>query len=306
MAGRISGLRSIVRDMMRQRGIAEEMEQNLIKEVLHLRILSALSDAGVLETAVFQGGTSLRLCRDGDRYSEDLDFACGRNGEYLALEDFEDTVGRALDAVRDTLERDFGIRPQSIGVRQPKDFVSIKGDEVAVAAWQLVVPVEETAHAPKSRIKIEFANVPAYEVEAAVVRDHHRLSQIQSVILRAETVHEVLADKVVALTARPVLKHRDVWDVTFLLDACRARLDTDMVARKFEDYRTADVEERMEARIAELATHEALSGFRGEMSRFLPAARVREIERFGLEGRMLARSADILRETLDAGHRPRP
>ncbi|MGE0037373.1 MAG: nucleotidyl transferase AbiEii/AbiGii toxin family protein, partial [Xanthobacteraceae bacterium] len=63
---------------MVRRGIPGEMEQNLIKEAIQLHLLSALSEAGVLRHVVFQGGTALRLCYGGERYSEDLDFVCGK------------------------------------------------------------------------------------------------------------------------------------------------------------------------------------------------------------------------------------
>jgi len=35
--------------------------------------------------------------------------------------------------------------------------------------------------------------------------------QVQDVILTVESADEILADKAVALTAREVLKYRDVW-----------------------------------------------------------------------------------------------
>lgn len=49
------------------------------KELLHYDILFALQREGLLEGVVFQGGTSLRLCYDSVRFSQDLDFAAGRD-----------------------------------------------------------------------------------------------------------------------------------------------------------------------------------------------------------------------------------
>ena len=46
----------------------------IIKEMLHLDILKALSDCEISKQIAFQGGTALRLCYQGTRYSEDLDF----------------------------------------------------------------------------------------------------------------------------------------------------------------------------------------------------------------------------------------
>ena len=47
------------------------------KELLHYAIFQALDAEGLLKDLVFQGGTSLRLCRGSDWFSEDLDFAAG-------------------------------------------------------------------------------------------------------------------------------------------------------------------------------------------------------------------------------------
>lgn len=49
------------------------------KEILHYDIFYSLDRAGLLNDLVFQGGTSLRLCRGSNRFSEDLDFAGGRD-----------------------------------------------------------------------------------------------------------------------------------------------------------------------------------------------------------------------------------
>lgn len=47
------------------------------KELIHYDLLYALDREGLLNDLVFQGGTSLRLCYGGNRFSEDLDFAGG-------------------------------------------------------------------------------------------------------------------------------------------------------------------------------------------------------------------------------------
>src|SRR5262245_21098844 len=93
-----TSLKSAIGDFMARRGMPGEMEQNLVKEAIHLHLLSALSEAGILRHVVFQGGTALRLCYDGERYSEDLDFVCGKSGSYLEKVEFEKLVQNALEA----------------------------------------------------------------------------------------------------------------------------------------------------------------------------------------------------------------
>jgi hypothetical protein len=89
MSSKPTSIKSVVADFMVKHGIAGEMEQILIKEAIHLHLLSALSDAGVLRHIVFQGGTALRLCYGGERYSEDLDFVCGKAGSYVDNIEFD-------------------------------------------------------------------------------------------------------------------------------------------------------------------------------------------------------------------------
>ena len=72
MNSKVTSLKNSIRDFMVRHGNSGEVEQNLLKEAIHLHLLSALSDAGILRHVVFRGGTALRLCYGGERYSEDL------------------------------------------------------------------------------------------------------------------------------------------------------------------------------------------------------------------------------------------
>ena len=45
------------------------------KELLHLEVLRAMHDEGLLRGMTFKGGTCLRLCHGAERLSEDLDFS---------------------------------------------------------------------------------------------------------------------------------------------------------------------------------------------------------------------------------------
>lgn len=57
------------------------------KEMLHFDLLRALSNSSLGDSLVFQGGTALRICHNGDRLSEDLDFVCGfGNAEPLVID----------------------------------------------------------------------------------------------------------------------------------------------------------------------------------------------------------------------------
>jgi predicted nucleotidyltransferase component of viral defense system len=274
------------------------MEQNLVKEAIHLHLLSALSDAGVLRHVVFQGGTALRLCYGGERYSEDLDFVCGKAGAYVDKIEFEQRVRDALETTKKSLHRDFDINPNQVTLKQPPHPMAIKGDSVSVAAWQIIVPIGPTPKSPKSRVKIEFANVPSYDSRPDVAKVTQGLAQIQDVILTVESANEILADKAVALTARNVMKYRDVWDVWHLVNKLNAHADRDIVGRKFTDYGTLDVEAKANQRCDQLAKGSAAKSFLDEMRRFLPAKRVAEMDGAGLHHTILAASIELIKRAV--------
>jgi predicted nucleotidyltransferase component of viral defense system len=298
MNSKANGIRSAIANFMASHRIPGEMEQNLIKEAIHLHLLSALSDAGVLRHVVFQGGTALRLCYGGERYSEDLDFVCGKAGSYVDKIEFERLVRDALETTKKSLHRDFDIDPSEIALKQPLHPATIKSNSVSVTAWQIVVPITSTPKSPKSRVKIEFANVPSYDSGPNVAKATQGLVHTQDVILTVESANEILADKAVALTAREVMKYRDVWDVWYLVNRLNAQADRDLVSRKFTDYGTSDVEAKAKRRCDELAKGSTAKSFLDEMRRFLPAKRVAEIGDTGLHHTILAASGELIKRAV--------
>jgi predicted nucleotidyltransferase component of viral defense system len=263
---------------------------------VHLHLLSALSEAGILRHVVFQGGTALRLCYGSERYSEDLDFVCGKRGAYLEEIEFEKLIQDSLAVTKRTLGRSFGIDEDEISLKQPDHPMAIKGDSVAVAAWQIVVPIVSTRNAPKSRVKIEFANVPSYDRVPKVARATPDLVQIPDVILQVESENEILADKAVALVGRTALKYRDVWDVWDITERFKTEADRDVVAKKFSDYGTSDVASKATQRIAELGAPSTERSFLDEMGRFLPAKRVTEIKDSNLHKAIISKSRNLIRD----------
>jgi predicted nucleotidyltransferase component of viral defense system len=62
----------------------------IAKELLHYEIMLAISRSEVAPRIAFQGGTALRLCYGGQRYSEDLVFVCGSDAkEPFRIDDVE-------------------------------------------------------------------------------------------------------------------------------------------------------------------------------------------------------------------------
>jgi predicted nucleotidyltransferase component of viral defense system len=298
MSNKASSLKRAIDEFMRLRGIGAEMDQNLVKEAIHLHLLSALSDAGILRRAVFQGDTALRLCYGGDRYSEDLVFVCGKSGSYFTDLEFKELIEDALETTTRTLNHDFGIAPQQVSLKKPLHPDLVREERVAVAAWQIIVPIDATPRAPKSRIKIEFANVPAYDTRPMPVRVTPGLVQIQDVILTVESPNELLADKAVALTARAALKFRDIWDIWFLQNRLNAQVERETVQKKFVDYGIGDIEAKANSRLAQVATEATTKAFLVEMKRFLPARSIEQLSETGFHRSILAESGELLRRAV--------
>lgn len=199
------------------------------KEILHYDIFYALDRAGLLKDLVFQGGTSLRLCRGSNRFSEDLDFAGGR-----------DFTSRKMEAIKACIEKQLGARyGLLVEVKEPKEMVDAPDYEnVRVDKWQISVETSpERRDLPRQRIKLEIANIPAYTKELVPLRlNYDFLSGYGQVLVNAESLDEILADKVVAFPASVKhIRYRDIWDIAWLRQQ-GAMLDAALVRRKVDDY----------------------------------------------------------------------
>jgi len=184
-----------------------------------------------------------------------------------------------------------------ITLKRPAQPELVKEYNVNVAAWQTVVPVNPTPKAPKSRIKIEFANVPSYDSKPLAVSATPGLVQIQDVILNAETPNEILADKAVALTAGRLSSSATCGTSGFLSTGSERR-HRQMVLQKFADYGTLDIAIKATARLDELTKEATATAFYAEMRRFLPSTRVAQMSQMNLQQTMLEESAGLIRETV--------
>ncbi len=247
----------------------------VIKELLHYEILYALSESEAMDSLVFQGGTSIRLCHRGQRYSEDLDFACGSVIPDLPMDSF----ARLL---REQMGDRYGL---TIQVSEPNRS-PLGGQKVSVDRWKATVrvPNPDKSIAQSQFINIEIASVPAYDVQFLPLAVNHTglPAVIRQLLLPVESMQEILADKIVALGARPFVKYRDIWDIKFLADA-GVRINPELVTKKLADYgwEASEFNQSLGDRIAALDTAAHREGFHKEMSRFVD----RRIERlFGRAG----------------------
>ncbi len=232
------------------------------KELLHYDIFYALDAAGLLKDLVFQGGTSLRLCRGSNRFSEDLDFAGGK-----------DFTSQKMEAIKTCIEKHIGRRyGMRVDVKEPKEMAASPDYEnVRFDKWQVSVETSpEHRDPPRQRIKLEIANIPAYTSELLPLRQHYDfLSGYGTLLVNSESLDEILADKVVAFAASVKnIRYRDIWDIAWLQQQ-GAKLAPALVQRKVEDYHVEDYEKLLENAIDRLPEFIDSKEFVDQMTRFI-------------------------------------
>lgn len=225
------------------------------KEILHYDIFAALEKENLLSGLVFQGGTSLRLCWNSNRFSEDLDFAGGRDFDAAKL-------GAIKSAIEDHIGDRYGLL---VEVKEPKE-------SSFVSKWQVAVETSPgERNLPRQRIKIEIANIPAYTEEIRPILQNYDflMGYGANILVRVETLDEILADKVLAFPAsRKHIRYRDIWDIAFLTQR-GARLKPDLVVKKMSDYGTESYEVSLQNAIAALPEIIQSKRFLDEMRRFI-------------------------------------
>jgi predicted nucleotidyltransferase component of viral defense system len=265
-------------------GDNQQLASVIIKELLHYDILHALSQTPLVDQLVFQGGTALRLCYGGNRYSEDLDFVCPEqanpgqlNPEQLDPEKTNMDHWQQFERVlKHTVDRSFGCE---VVLQAAK---AGGGDHVAVERRQarVYLPAEVIGQPRTERINIEVARLPAWDASFRFIHSNHPLQTAKAgygdILLQVESEAEILADKVVALAGRPYLKARDVWDLNWLLQK-GVEVDEGMVAQKAERYGLGSLPAALQAAVQRLHDPHAHQQFRQEMSRFLLSASARHL-----------------------------
>lgn len=200
-------------------------------EMAHVFFIDALS-AGTplaLKQIAFQGGTNLHLSWGSPRFSEDLDFLVNR--------DFSDKM-------RDLIPRLEKRMSSKMAAIDPS--LSVKITDRTKPGDQLInfrVVVSSPDFVGQSMVKAEFWQVDADYLSDYETRFAHpvakgdivsRLSQP----LPAGTLESAFADKVVALSFRPRLKWRDIFDLWWISGQTRIEPQgmLDRISRQAEAY----------------------------------------------------------------------
>jgi len=265
-----------------------------LKEILHYDILYALSQSPLGKQLVFQGGTALRLCYQGSRYSENLDFVCGTPETPAHMVVFKEILLQVM------AER-YGL---DVSVKDPES-VCFDSGELGVGRWiaRVVVPRPDKSNKQVQKIKIEVVNIPSHDPVAMVLsRNYPGLAPgYDSIILRVSSLKEILADKVVAVAGRDYLKARDLWDLNWLMSK-QVEIDYSMIGQKLVDYNETDIfVPNMKQRLATMRETDAIKAFEDEMSRFLPTSLQQQMAQVkNFSGSLMSSVAGYLEAVLKA------
>jgi predicted nucleotidyltransferase component of viral defense system len=234
------------------------------KEIIHFDLFFVLDQEGLLNDLVFQGGTAVRLCYGGRRFSEDLDFAGG-------VDFSSDQLAQMKECILDYLSARYGLE---VSVKEPKSLRKEPAySERNVDTWQIaIITSPERPDLPKQRVKLEVANVPAYTaVPQPLIRTYDFLPDgYEDLLVMTEERNEIMADKLVSLPAtQKYVRHRDIWDLAYLSQEM-AVVRSDLVLNKIRDYQIEDYGKKLEKTISGLPEIIRGKSFRDEMNRFLP------------------------------------
>ena len=167
--------------------------------------LVALSRAPLRELLAFKGGTALKRCYFGDyRFSEDLDFTLTGNTPF-------ETIRKELDPVFEEVQRASGIvfrferQDRESHANSHTFYLGYEGPLPARSASQVKVDVTL-----REKLVRPVADVP-------VVRGYDEYDDLpDGANVRAYSLEEIAAEKVVALGDRARNEPRDLYDIWYL------------------------------------------------------------------------------------------
>lgn len=194
---------SLVREALTNKPLLLGLEDVIEKEILHHDIMTVLHKNGLLQQLTFIGGTSLRLCYNSSRLSEDLDFTAGL--------DFTPDKFLGLAAkLKDHLEGKFGLK---VSVREPKL------SSTDTSTWKVTIEKHSNRpDLPSQKMHIDICSLPSFDIDYRPIIDHYNInSSMAGLPIPVQSLSEILADKMIAFAFRERrIKPRDIWDIVWL------------------------------------------------------------------------------------------
>jgi len=174
---------------------------------------------------VFKGGTALRLCRGGQRFSQDMDFAL-EPGAKINVEKLGSPVEKAI-------RRATGL---DIEFTDPK-----RKANGTVGLWATSELPSRLRNHPKQRVKLDI-NTNEHNVlmgEPCPIKTPclNGLALFPTPVVPCSPLQETLTDKLIAFPqslARQQYnpRFRDLWDINWIIERHGVSIDGEMLRRK--------------------------------------------------------------------------
>ena len=205
-------------DTLRKRAEEEGLPLRVIlKEALQIYALAALYSQPASERVTFQGGTCLRLVHGTPRYSEDMDFVTTLDSKELSV--LFEPVSRDVARLAPLFDGEITLHVQKATAE--------------ISRWR--IRYRAAREQDSTSVSLEFAPYPAYSVQRVVLAPPMILPGLPLIVVRAETLEEIMADKVIAVAGRRYIKGRDVFDLWWLKQK-GVKADPELIRKKQSDY----------------------------------------------------------------------
>lgn len=230
------------------------------KEILHHDIMDVLIKQGAMQRLTFIGGTSLRMCYNSSRLSEDLDFNGGHN---FKPSDFDGLESEIQTYIQNKYETD-------VWVNKPTD--KQQGDTVS---WKISIIKEASRpDLPRQKMHIGVCAIPSFDIEKRPLINHYNIVvPTEGILVPVQSLQEMLADKLIALAYRARrIKPRDIWDIVWIKQRgthlSKILVEKKLIARQKQ---TEDFHQALSVQLGKLMSEdEVRNDFNMEMSRFIP------------------------------------
>lgn len=231
------------------------------KEILHHDIMHVLVEQGVLQQLTFIGGTSLRLCYNSSRLSEDLDFNGGHDFKPSDFDGLENDIQHYLS------------KKYQVEVWVNKPSQQKQGN---TSSWKISIERESNRpDIPRQKMHIDVCAIPSFDAQKRPLINHYGIDvETEGYLIPVQSLKETLADKFIALAYRSRrIKPRDLWDIVWIKQQ-GVKVSKDLAMDKLEarGKQYSDFVEMLQTQLHRLNNVDEVRGdFNSEMSRFLPS-----------------------------------
>lgn len=230
------------------------------KEILHHDIIDVMVKQGAMQALTFIGGTSLRLCFNSSRLSEDLDFNGGL--------DFKPSDFNGLEVeIQNYIQKKY---ETEVWVNKPNEV-----KQGNTSSWKISIEKEANRpDLPRQKMHIDVCAIPSFDSEKRALINHYNIVvPTEGLLIPAQSLKETLADKFIALAYRSRrIKPRDVWDIVWIKQR-GIDLSIELIDKKLEarNKTKIDFTQALNVQVDKLLQNdEVRKDFNMEMSRFIP------------------------------------